>query len=239
MNDGLLKFLGTGSCFNTKLGNNSAYLIKNQNLYLFDCGGDVFGKLKEKILKSNALNKIYAIITHTHSDHIASLPDLIFYSYHILGKYVCVIHPDNKIRDLLDLMGVGSFYYDYEDFSFSNGFFSCEHNKDLKIFTYEVAHSPPLSSFGYLIMHDKEFYYSGDAKEIPYSIIERLERGNIDAIYQDTSSFKYDSNPHLSLEELCNLIKPQFRDKVWCMHLDEYFDYHLVEYLGFNYVKPI
>lgn len=43
---GTLKFIGTGSAFNTKLGSNSAYLKNNNSVILFDCGGDVFSKLK-------------------------------------------------------------------------------------------------------------------------------------------------------------------------------------------------
>lgn len=43
-----LKFLGTGSAFNTKLGNTSAYLLNNDKsaMLLFDCGETVFSKLK-------------------------------------------------------------------------------------------------------------------------------------------------------------------------------------------------
>ena len=53
----MLKFIGTGSCFNYKMGNNSAYYIHNVNgkkrFILFDCGEDVF----HKILNNNLLMK--------------------------------------------------------------------------------------------------------------------------------------------------------------------------------------
>ena len=88
----LLKFIGTGSAFNTKLGCNSAYIIKNNSLILFDCGGDVFSKLKELNIIKDEFKNIYIFITHLHPDHIGSLGDLIYYNYFILKK-------DNKERN--------------------------------------------------------------------------------------------------------------------------------------------
>ncbi len=42
-----LKFLGRGAAFNPKEGNNSAYFIENNQLFLIDCGENIFERLVE------------------------------------------------------------------------------------------------------------------------------------------------------------------------------------------------
>ena len=74
----MLKFIGTGSAFNTELGNTSAYLKSNETLLLIDCGESVFARIKKINLLEDVKN-VYIIITHLHSDHVASLATLIEY----------------------------------------------------------------------------------------------------------------------------------------------------------------
>lgn len=80
-----LKFLGTGSAFNTKLGNTSAYLLNNDKsaMLLFDCGETVFSKLKPILEKNKNISEFTICITHSHSDHIGSLPTLLYYLYYM------------------------------------------------------------------------------------------------------------------------------------------------------------
>ena len=81
-----LQFLGRGAAFNPKEGNNSAYVIENNQLFLIDCGESIF----ERIMENGLLDKIDGInvmITHTHSDHVGSLGTLTMYSY-----YIFIIH---------------------------------------------------------------------------------------------------------------------------------------------------
>ena len=77
-----LKFTGIGSAFNTKLGTNSAFFIKDKTLFLFDCGDSTFGKLKENEILQN-IEKIIIITSHCHPDHISSIGSLIFYLHYI------------------------------------------------------------------------------------------------------------------------------------------------------------
>ena len=42
-----LNFLGRGSAFNPVEGNNSAYFIDDNQLFLIDCGENVFGRIKK------------------------------------------------------------------------------------------------------------------------------------------------------------------------------------------------
>src|SRR5574344_116865 len=80
-----LQFLGTGSAFNTKLGNTSAYLLNNDKsaMLLFDCGETVFSKLKPILEKNKNISELTICITHSHSDHIGSLPTLLYYLYYM------------------------------------------------------------------------------------------------------------------------------------------------------------
>jgi len=44
----MLSFICTGSAFNTKLGNNSAYVKAGTTLFLIDCGSTTFQRLIDK-----------------------------------------------------------------------------------------------------------------------------------------------------------------------------------------------
>ena len=59
----MLNFIGTGSAFNTELGNNSAFVKNNDSLILIDCGGTVFHRLQELSLL-DGLQNLYIVITH-------------------------------------------------------------------------------------------------------------------------------------------------------------------------------
>lgn len=72
----MLKFIGTGSAFNTELGTTSAYIKNEDILLLIDCGETTFARIMElKLLED--VKKAYIMITHMHSDHIAGLAALI------------------------------------------------------------------------------------------------------------------------------------------------------------------
>ena len=45
-----LNFLGRGGAFNTKEGNNAAYFVENNELFLIDCGETVFESLNNGFL---------------------------------------------------------------------------------------------------------------------------------------------------------------------------------------------
>ena len=64
-----LKFLGRGSAFNTVEGNTSAYFVRDNILFLIDCGETVFheftanDKLK-KLIAENQINDIQEAFEH-------------------------------------------------------------------------------------------------------------------------------------------------------------------------------
>ena len=92
-----LKFIGTGSCFNTKMGNTSAYYYNEttKHLVLIDCGETVFSDLRySKIL--NEAKTIDILITHLHSDHAGSLESLIYFCAYVKNIVPTVIFPDKQ-----------------------------------------------------------------------------------------------------------------------------------------------
>ncbi len=237
----MLNFIGCGSAFNTDLGNNGAFIKKNDVLFLIDCGSSTFGR----IMQSNLLDDVErtsVLMTHTHADHIGSLGDLILYGYYSMGELaeanVHVFAPYNlKIRHLLKMMGVEESTYNLTQFDNTAGF----HYGDFHI-NFEaipVEHVKDIDCFGYIIRYEnKTIYYSGDCNEIPEKILERQNNGIFDLFYQDTCKADYEGNVHLSLRKLDELIGSEVRDNVYCMHLDGGFDTDEAKALGFNVVTP-
>lgn len=225
-----LTFTGTGSAFNTSLGNTSAYLIKNHGMLLIDCGGTVFHQLMANHLLQD-LTSLDIIITHPHPDHVGSLGDTIFYAYFILKITPKVYYPDQQwMASLLRLLGVEPHMYCL-----------CEQNVtpidhlDLTLEFTTVKHLPTVPSYGFLLScADSALYYSGDANEVPINILEALYEGRIDVVYQDTSGIDYEGTGHLALTRLCETIAPAYRHQVVCMHLDGYVTTEEIIAMGFQ-----
>ncbi|GER66743.1 hypothetical protein BpJC4_12140 [Weizmannia acidilactici] len=237
----MLEFIGCGSAFHTELGNNSAFYIKGQTLFLIDCGSSTFARLRESGILQKA-DRIHVVLTHTHADHVGSLGDLVLYGYWIIGKMaepaVTVYAPkDLNIRMLLDMMGAEEKTYILKEFTPGEEIEIPE--LSIRFEAVPVRHVPELHCFGYVLRIQNELiYYSGDCCEIPASILEKLTGGVFGAFYQDTCKADYEDNVHLSLRKLAEIIGPAFRDKVYCMHQDEGFDRDEAEKLGFQVVKP-
>lgn len=237
----MLKFIGTGSAFNTKLGNNSAYIKEDGKLFLIDCGSSNFGIMKESGFLDD-VEEIHVYITHTHADHVGSLADLIFYMYYAKGgfkKRVLVYAQwDLEVDEYLEMNGITREHCGYYPIS-TNETVDIE-DFGLEILSYETTHVTEIKSYGLTIndyTNKKFIIYTGDSREIVADINTMLEYV-VDYLYVDTCSQDYEGNVHLSLFKLHQAIKKEHRDKVWCMHLDEKFDEDLAESLGFNVAQP-
>jgi hypothetical protein len=251
-----LNFIGNGSAFNTRLGNNSAYRVFNGedhgHLFLIDCGGTTFERLmKVGMFDHNEFNHVVdvnVLITHTHPDHIASLGDLIFYCHYTPTiNDVNVIVPDGisyEVTQILRLMGIKDEQYNltlligHDDNIVNIG------EKKLSIIPIESEHVDNLESYGFYIIDlttesASGIYYSGDSNNIPDVVMEDLEQGGIDLLYQDTCGADYEGNVHLSLSKLAKLIPQELRGKVACMHLDSKFDVNEAVDLGFNVTQNL
>ena len=231
----MLKFIGIGSAFNTAEGNTSAYIKKDGKLFLIDCGSANFHFMKESGFLDD-VEEIHVYITHTHADHIGSLADLILYMYYAKGEIknrvtvyaVC----DLGVNKYLMMNGVAVPCYDYQPIV-GNGFFNV---LGYTMVAMKTVHVPELPSYGLLIENKSGglAIYTGDTNELDEAVNQWFEDGVLDYLYVDTCSQHYEGNVHLSLHKLHNTVKKEYRDRVWCMHLDEKFDKELARSLGFK-----
>lgn len=85
-----------------------------------------------------------------------------------------------------------------------------------------ASHSGSIPAYGLLLnFNSKNIYYSGDTNQISDKIVEQLISGEIYRVYQDTCGLDYEGNGHLSLKKLSDKIPVEYREKVYCMHLDK------------------
>lgn len=236
----MLKFIGSGSAFNTRLGNNAAYIKEDGKLFLIDCGSSTFKSLKEQGVLED-VTEITVAVTHTHPDHIGSLGDLIFYSYYIMGEplkpIIKIIYRNKMQLDfILNMMGVDKGLYEICETDNTPHYFVKE--LDLSVSMYKTKHVEGLLCYGYILARKSQVvYYSGDSNSIPEFILECLKAGQFDRFYQDTCKADYEGNVHLSLIKLSKIIPEDFRHLVYCMHLDEGFDREEAIQLGFGVVE--
>lgn len=220
----ILKFIGRGSAFNVKEGNNSAFIKEDNKLFLIDCGEDIFRRIRELDL-FKGVNNISVIITHLDSDHVGSLSSLIYYCYYILKFKIDVYFPGRDLRELLLMQGhVGNCY----NYHFLNDDFNQLNLVSAR--PIKVKHIKTLNCFGYLIKcKDKKIWYSGDTSQI-FNLSD-----DIDEFYQDTCLLDYEGNVHASFKK----IKKHFKnkEKVFCMHLDSDELIEEIKNNGFNVVE--
>ncbi|WP_010252712.1 MBL fold metallo-hydrolase [Acetivibrio cellulolyticus] len=234
----MLKFLGIGSAFNTTLGNTSAFIKKHCSILLIDCGSTVFSRLQKLGLLSD-VSYLYIAITHTHPDHIGSLGELIFYSHYALNCKPRIFFPDaHLLSSILDNMGVNAEFYEIlssPQIKISDEFLS---SADLTFIP--SSHVERIPSYSILIKcENHSIFYSGDSNKISDSILNSLENGYIDILYQDTCSLDYTGNPHLYIGKLIEYVKPSLRSKICCMHLDQNFERIYAIQSGFNVAEVI
>lgn len=224
-----LHFLGNGSAFNPAWGSTSAWFSEGDHFFLLDAGESVFGTLFENgYLKR--FSKLTVFITHTHSDHVGSLPSMLSYCFNVLGKKMEVFSPFSELQTLLDYMGIGRELYD----------FRCGTEVDfgtVQIQAVPVCHAEDIPCFGYRITGaEGTIFYSGDSYKVPEAIVNDFLEGRICRIYQDTAEFPSNHPSHCPLEELERLFPRKDRKRVFCMHFTTEF-FEKLEQSGFSWVK--
>ncbi len=222
-------FLGKGCAFYPVYKNTSAYFVWEKELYLLDCGESVFEQLYKRIdLKE--MERVYVLITHLHADHVGSLGTLISYFYCVLGRPVCVVHPETTIVDLLTLEGIDKNGYQYQKSL-------PENNAGLKAEPVPVTHAADMKCYGYLLKDANEcVFYSGDSSGVPENILELFLEERIDRIYHDTSTHDSPNPSHCFYGKLEEIIPLEKRRQFYCMHLDSPCENMLME-KGFRVVK--
>lgn len=233
-----LQFSGRGSAFNPKEGNNSAHFIENNQLFLIDCGESVF----ETLIKNDLLNNIDTInlmITHTHSDHIGSIGSLVMYSYFTLKKPLNIIIKEDikhlpNIQNILNGFGCTPAMYNYVNEKLYDNKFKSFGN----IRYIETSHCDELNCYGILFATPNGLvYYSGDTREIN-TIKSLITSGQkIDKLYIDTTTANFPCNVHLYIGILQEQIPEEFKNKIYCMHINDDECIEEAKKLGFNVVE--
>lgn len=238
-----LTFLGRGSAFNSKEGNNAAFFVENNELFLIDCGESVFETLQTSGILDNVSN-IYLLITHTHSDHVGSLGTLGTYSYFVKNKPMNIITGRETRKrqisdDLVEIVRIFGMTSDMVNFvdekEFDNRYESFQ-----KIRYVPTRHVKVLDSFGIeFYTQNGIVYYSGDTNEIaPIQVL--LQSGKqIDKIYVDCTTEDYPDNIHLHLNVLEENVPPSLRNMFYCMHINNDDCIRQAKSLGFQVVTTI
>lgn len=225
----MLKFLGVGSCFNTDMGNTSAYYIEGDNLTLFDCGEMTFEAIKKRDLLKD-INSVNIFITHLHSDHVGSLPSFIFYLNFLKGIKPTIWFPNNDIIKWLRLGNVPDKLYNYMLAIDSEEF----------LYVVKQKHTIAQSAYGYVMkIQDKWIYYSGDAntfalscKQIDNGILWKDKNIVISHIYHEVTMYINDA--HVNIFELVEMFPRFMRENITLMHFDDEETVKIAKEIGFK-----
>lgn len=216
-----LKFLGIGSAFQTSLYNNCAYFIEDNQLFLIDCGETAFEQLKEQG-DFSAIKEIYVVFTHTHSDHIAGLGQLVEHCEKTLNKKLNIIVPSKEedtlkedIETLLDIFSIPKDKCNFLSSDDIKGKFKTFQSMEF----LKTKHSPELEGKCYSLMFETsegKVLYTSDSMDTKY--IEELINSDFSKIYTDVTL----SIPvvHLDFNVLKEIVPEEMRNKVYCMHFD-------------------
>lgn len=227
-----LHFTGTGAAYYPRLGSNAAFFVKNNHLFMIDCGESTFRKMEARD-EIRTCDKITVFITHLHADHIGSLGSFASYCLSVLQKRITVIAQDDTVVEILKLMGVPADMYD----------FTTDHTRifedGLHVEAVPVKHASDMKCCGLLICDEEETtYFSADASELSDDILQQFKQGKIQVIYHDCTFLTKESPSHCSLKRLCEYIPPEMRNRVYCMHFGGDFMSQIKE-AGFQVVTSV
>ena len=214
-----LKFLGKGSAFYPELGNNSAFFIEKNNLFLIDCGENIFERIKKNKLLEDK-EDLYVFITHTHPDHVGSLGSLIFYQYYIYGKRTKIVLANYRqkclLKKLFSCIGVRKEHYEFlktKDIENKFQSFSC-------VEFLETEHTATMHSFNIIFKTEKGIvFYSGDSMSLKN--LQRYYGDKIDKIYLDAQPSSSNVEGHLRISTIESELPIELKRKVYLMHLND------------------
>ncbi|TEU04499.1 MAG: MBL fold metallo-hydrolase [Candidatus Aminicenantes bacterium] len=160
-----LCFLGTGGSVATENRDNTSFLIKQDDeLFLIDCPGGVFQKIKRFNLDPRNVAAI--LITHIHPDHVYGLPSLV-HSLMLDEGRIRLYGSEESVRlcrDLLDLFHLrGKKIKTRIEFVTLDAGESFELEGSVLGTSFKVPHSPSSLAFHFRFKKErKDLVYSGD-----------------------------------------------------------------------------
>ena len=242
----MLNFIGYGSAFNTSAGNNSAYFYtkETKTLNIIDVGADVFSKVKEGGFLDDPELQVNVLITHTHTDHIGSLADLIYYMYFKevtnIKKRLTVYTASKDVNVFLNLVGVLPEQYTLVLLEANETVTLKDTN--VSVFFEEVPHYPNMDCYSvHLKDHsdDSFYFYSADCNEISKATLDKINLGLYKEVYLDTSTYDFEGNPHCSFNYHKENISVRKETTVYLMHLDGFLSTDTIESAGFKSAEEL
>ena len=235
-----LTFLGRGSGFNPEEGSNSAFFIDNGEMFLIDSGESAFRTLLENDLL-DSVSAINIFITHTHSDHVGSLGTLVLHAFAIEKMVVNFIIGDKmnylpNLRELLKIYGLTEDMYRFADVSSYDGRYS----QFTKFHYFKNKHCDELDSCGILFETDKGLvFYSGDINNLA-PLEEIIKSGRrLDKAYIDSDNDPVPNIYHFSIHLLNEMIPPELKSRIFCMHFNNDKCIADAKAYGFNVVEHL
>jgi len=231
--------LGRGAGFFPAEGSTSAYFLDNGELFLIDTGESVFKTILDKKVLDAATKGLNVFFTHTHSDHVGSLGSLVLYASVTKKFKTNIIIDENMafskdINTLLKIYGIQERMYQFTNSSALDKRFS----KFNKVRYIKTFHCEELETCAILFeTNDGLVFYSGDMKD-PAPLIEILKSGKkIDKIYIDSYNAQAPNPFHFRLQEIHEIIPPELRSRVYCMHFNSTDCMKDAKAFGFNVVE--
>lgn len=189
-----ITIFGCGNCFTPEQVNTSFLVTRDKNIYLIDCGYNVFQELMTTY--PEVIKNLFSVwITHLHPDHVGSLGALILYRYFIYNKKTVIFVGKDLEKDLDQYLRMTTSCSRKIDES-SSSFLDLEDTKNLYIInppwdlSREIVFIPvlhgPTTAYGIWVSWNKSFF-TGDTYLIPKSN-QFLEEANF--IFHDC--FVYD-----------------------------------------------
>lgn len=215
-----LNFTGRGAAFNVKEGNTNAYFIENDKLFLVDCGETMFASLMERNA-FQGIKEVYALVSHTHSDHCGSLGSVGLYCQFVLGTKLKLIapHNDEYIEDLERLMTIfGNTKNAYE--------IIYEEEVDGKFEAFNevrydlTLHDYMLTCYSFVFeTKNGAIFYSADTRVADNLLNFVKAHDVIDCIYMEVTDLNNPKDIHLSLDKLEASVTQDVKEKIFMMHL--------------------
>ncbi|MCL2570367.1 MAG: MBL fold metallo-hydrolase [Firmicutes bacterium] len=232
-----LRFLGKGSGFSLYNGNTSAFLKegnKSKQMLLIDCGGSVLNKL----LRCGILDDVElldVLLTHLHSDHAGSLPNLAQYMKWVKNSKLNIYLPENSeyINDVENMLQIGDVSPDWinleSESSLDGKYESFDRARYIK-----TRHSNFRPSFSLdFESTNGDVFYTGDTSE-PTHVARKLVQGRpIKQIYADMATISGDP-VHTSVNDFEILVNPSKRHLVTGMHFNDFKTERYAQTVGFN-----
>ena len=217
-----IEWLGTGSGFNTALGNTSFIVRGPERTLLVDCGFTV----SPKLIELDYLKDVTDIaITHEHAHHIGGLESLAFANYFVYNRR----GDDRPHLYLASQLFAHRLWHhslkgglehiqtdDNKPFTATlETYFQVHVGKKIQIpglptaRFFSTPHVKEMENYG--IALDDGIWYSGDTVELPQR--EPL------IIFQDCQFYETRSDVHISYDKLRRELPDEVRAKIHLVHL--------------------